>query len=209
MNAILDKENIFWNYVSLTTLKKLNMNTLEVNLKKAKRSSIFAKIVIIFAVIYLLMILIKGAFLFSYESSLPIFNSINLLTGKIIINTYYSPISYIWNSIPDISINSSTPVKYIFQLILPLAFIVLSAYFVNYHKKLKNRYLTLENEIQKEEVLWQKRNENYESKSNQNHGRTIVINTDQKPFWHETWWGQIIIGVAVVFIAATIGLKTI
>ena len=178
-------------------------------LKKTRRRAAISYIVAILAIVYFLMILIKGIYFASADSSYSFINNINDLCLYVINGTYFWPFNGLWEKIAYIDLGQRDPVLFYKVMIPPLTVFMICSFFINDHRALKRKYYELRREIEKEVALRDMRKDAGIESVSENATVDVVVSnaTNNDPAWHNTWWGKICIGLAIVLITTAIGLK--
>lgn len=179
-------------------------------LKKRGRNAGFAFIIGLLAAIYLLMVTIKGFYLWSYGSDFAVLKAIHHGVASFIQSTSsLPPVSWLWNNIPYISFEGGDILGFYAVIMPPAVVIFICAFFIADHRAMKDKFRELKAEIEREIALREMRKEAGIETVPESATVDVVISnaTNDDPAWHETWWGRIAIGVATVLVATAIGLK--
>jgi len=178
-------------------------------IKKTRWKSWLAQAIVILTMIYLLMVLIKSLYILSIGSSFEPVTRINQLLELIIIKSSVYHFSILWELIPNIAFNTLDIILFYKVISPPIIIMLICSFFISDYQQIKQKIFLLKEEIEKEIALKELRKEaGIETISENATIDVIVSNTnDSAPLWHETWWGRIFIGIAIIIIATTIGIK--
>ena len=182
---------------------------LKEKLKKTKRRSLLSYLVIFFVVLYFLMAIIKGLYLWTDESDVSLAVSINSAMKCIITATWIFPISGLWESIPAAPFEGRGILEFYKVIVPPAVILGICALFISDHRALRAKFHELKSEIEKEINLREMRKEAGLETVAENATVDVIISntTNNDPAWHETWWGRVFIGVAIALIVAAFGIK--
>ena len=178
-------------------------------LKRTSRNSKISILVALLSVLYFCMITIKGIHYFSDGSSNNLALKIHYGTTWIIQNTYFPPLDYLWNKIPSIPFEGKNILAFYKVIIPPAVVFLICSFFINDHRSLKTKFHELKAEVEKEIALKDLRRDAGINTVPENATVDVVISnaTNSDPSWHDTWWGRIAIGLAIVLVATALGLK--
>lgn len=155
------------------------------------------------------MTCIKGLYIWTDQSQIGVLQNIHAGMLWIIEHSYIFPIHIFWNEIPYIPFEGNDMLQFYKAIIQPAAVFTICALFISDHRSLKAKFNELKAEIEKEIALRDMRKEAGIETVSENATVDIVIssavNTD--PSWHDTWWGKVVIGVAIALVVAAFGLK--
>lgn len=180
-------------------------------LLKYKKYAIISWVFIILAFLYLLMVLTKGVWVYTYEPTNKFSSTAFNWANSIIDKTYFFPINYLWDYIPNIAINDIDHKTLFIVFIPPLVIFLVAFLYIDTYRALKRNEYELNKEVTRKLAIRKKEQEAglYE---NQN-PETINIKIETKELkvipWHNKWWGKIIIPLLVLMIATAVGLRTL
>ncbi|MCE8037868.1 hypothetical protein [Halomonas sp. MCCC 1A11062] len=182
---------------------------LKEKLKKTRRRSLLSYLVIFLAVLYFLMSIVKGLYLWTDQSDVRLALSINSAMSWVIAATWIFPISNLWQSIPAVPFEGRGILEFYKVIVPPMVVIGVCALFISDHRALRVKFHELKSEIEKEINLREMRKEAGLETVAENATVDVVISnaTNNDPAWHETWWGHVFIGVAIALIVAVFGIK--
>ncbi|WP_341665133.1 hypothetical protein [Vibrio sp.] len=179
-------------------------------LRKTRRRAMVARVCILLAVIYLLMVFVKTVYLASKGVDFSFFQHIHLLSARAISITYVFPVDIVWESARYIRFEGKPDLIEMYSIFaIPSVFIIVSAFFISDHKALKSKYHELRAQIQEDIYLREMRKDADIEIVPENASVDIIIDSakNDDPAWHNTGWGKILVGVFIAAIAAAIGLK--
>ncbi|WP_445357363.1 hypothetical protein ACJJIC_15585 [Microbulbifer sp. ANSA002] len=174
---------------------------------KAKRRSIFSYVIGFFVVIYFCMITIKGIYFWTEGSLFTFAHNIHMWTSWLIAET--RPINGLWQIIPAIPFEGRDILAFYKVIIPPFVIFGVCALFILDHRILKQKFYELKDQIEKEIALREMREEAGLETLKENSTIDIMVRnaTNDDPPWHDTWWGRVVIGVAIVLVVTAFGLK--
>lgn len=177
-------------------------------LKKSRQKAIIAIIVASIATIYFLMTFIKGVEIWTYGSAYPFPTNLNNGANWLIEKTSFFLMNFAWESIPALPLDGRSSLLFLKVIIPPAAVFTICGFFIHDYRLLKSKFKELKAEIEKELALKEMRKEAGIETVADNATVDVVINnaTNTDPSWHNTWWGKIAIGIAIILIAAAIGI---
>ena len=178
-------------------------------LKKTRRNSIIAKIVILMSMLYLLMIAVKGLYFLTDGNSFGFLAKINEVMRWIIVNTYFTPLNFVWDKIPSTLYESGDPFLFYKVIIPPAVLFMVSNLFIRDHRLLKAEYAGLKDEIEKEITLRDMRKDAGIHTVSESATIDVIINnaTNSDPLWHNTWWSKIILAISIALLLVPLGFK--
>ncbi len=182
---------------------------LKEKLKKTSRRSRISYLVILLAVIYFLMTVVKGAYLWTDGSEFYLAQKIHTAMKWLIETTWVFGISELWKSIAALPFENGDILGF-YKVIIPPAIVVfICALFISDHRLLRSKYYELKVEIAREIALRDMRKEAGISNAAESATVDVIISntTNTDSAWHDTWWGRVSIGVAIALIAAVFGIK--
>ncbi|WP_348678248.1 hypothetical protein [Alcanivorax profundi] len=182
---------------------------LKEKLKKTRRRSLLSYLVIFLAVVYFLMTVVKGLYLWTEGGNGGLAASVNSAMSWVITGTWIFPISSLWQSIPAAPFEGQGVLEFYKIIIPPMVLIGICTLFISDHRALRAKFYELKSEIEKEISLREMRKEAGLEAAAENATVDVVISnaTNNDPAWHDTWWGRVFIGVAIALIVAAFGIK--
>lgn len=177
-------------------------------LKKSRQKAIIATIVASIASIYFLMTFIKGVEIWTYGSAYPFPASLNNGANWLIDTTFFFPMNFAWETIPALPLDGRSSLLFFKVIIPPAVVLTICGFFINDHRLLKNKFKERKAKIEEELALKEMRKEAGIETVAENPTVDVVISnaTNTDPSWHNTWWGKIAIGLAIILIATAIGI---
>ncbi len=180
-------------------------------LSKYKTYATISRVFIVIAITYLLMVVVKGLWTYTDEPNNRVSSIIYYWTTIIISKTYFFPINYLWDYIPNIGLSHLSVKTLYIVFIPPVAIITISSIYIENYKILKSEKWLLDKEIAKQinikKGLQQKGY--YEKESIETIEIKVDSNKNKDTLWHNKWWGKIVIPLLVLMIATAIGLRAI
>lgn len=182
-------------------------------LKKSRKRAYIARFLLLVSILYLSMIIIKTISFYSQETEL--FKNIHALMSQIINSTMNYGGSYLWDFIPilDFPTGLRLSIDDLFDfyktLIIPIIFIGICTFFNQDYSNIKSEYISLKNQIKNEKDLRELRKANgLEKLSDKDTIELVISNTNSElTAWHNTWWGKIVIGIAIAAIVVKLGMR--
>jgi hypothetical protein len=181
---------------------------IKAKLKITGRRSLIAYLIAALSSLYFFMASLKGMYLFTHDSTYTFPQKINFGAKWIINETWFFPIDYFWKIMPAVPFSGQNILEF-YQVIIPPAIVFgICALFILDHKLLKKKFHELKCEIEREISLQEMRKEAGLQKASESATVDIMISNaiNNDPAWHDTWWGKVVIGVAILLVAAAIGL---
>lgn len=123
---------------------------LKEKLKKTRRRSLLSYLVIFLVVVYFLMTIVKGLYLWVGGSNASIALSIHYAMSWVINSTWIFPISSLWQSIPAVSFEGGRVLEFYKVIVPPMVVIGICALFISDHMMLRDKFYELKSEIEKE-----------------------------------------------------------
>ncbi len=178
-------------------------------LKITGRRSHISMILIIVVMLYFSMLLLKTMYIETNESSILLVQNIHNEIGRIISLTLYLPIEWLWNWIPYTSVRTNDLLEFYKPIIPGFIIITICGLFIHDHQALKQKFKKFKTDIEDEIIRRQMKKEAGLVNSPDPVTVDVLIEnkTNNDPSWHETWWGKLIIGVAIALIVAAFGIS--
>jgi hypothetical protein len=178
-------------------------------LEKSKKRSRLAYMVIFLAIAYFLMAVVKGVYFWTDGSYFPLAQNVNSGIKWLFAKTWVFPISELWKTIPAIPFEGRDILSLYKVIIPPGVVFLICGLFITDHRILRSKFYELKTEIEKELALREMRKDAGLETLSESASIDIVISkaTNNDPSWHNTYWGKVIIGVAIAAVVSAIGLK--
>ena len=178
-------------------------------LKKTGRKSKVAYLIALLVIIYFVMTLLKGLYIWTDGSEFTLGNNINNGISWVIGYTSFPPLDSLWLNIPFVPFEGGEMLNFYKVIVPPAIIFFICALFIADHRILRNKFFTLKAEIEKEVALRDIRKDaGIETVSESATVDVVISNaTNKDPSWHDRWWGKITIGVGITMIAVALGLK--
>lgn len=178
-------------------------------LRRACKRARVGYVIVLLVVIYLLMAVIKGVYFRTYGSDFTFAQNINYGIAWLFEKTWIFPISTLWELIPAIPFEGRDLLAFYKVIVPPVVVFGICMLFVADCRALRDKFYELKAEIEKEVALREMRKDAGLETAPESVSIDVLISnaTNDDPAWHSTWWGQIVIGVAIALIVAAIGLQ--
>lgn len=178
-------------------------------LRKTKRNAMIAVIPLFLAILYFIIMIIKGVYFWTDGSDFKLAQSIHELCRLVISSTYIFPLNIVWEKAQFFPFEGGSQLDVFKVMIPPLVVVFLSCMFIGEHFRVKKKFLELKVEIDKEIALKEMRKD--AGLETVPEGATVDIIIDQAETkakaWQDTWWGRIAIGVCIALIVAIVGIN--
>src|SRR5690606_20514771 len=112
--------------------------------------SLLSYLLIFLAVLYFLMTVVKGLYLWTDESDVSLALSINSSMSWVITATWIFPISSLWQLIPAAPFEGRGILEFYKVIVPPMVVIGICALFISDHRALRAKFHELKSEIEKE-----------------------------------------------------------
>ena len=206
------KLKVFHPISSIHSYVVKNMKFID-KLKQTGRRACVAKFILLCSMIILLMKIVKSLYFLFGSFNFELANKTQVLIGDIIQYSYIFPIDNLWDIIDYPKLNElkslSDIISFYSSVGIPIIMMVVCTFFIKEHNRLKIKYLELKDTIEKDIALKEMKRAAGIDTVTENTTVDIIIKNVQNndPSWHNTVFGQVIIGVAIAAIIATLGLK--
>jgi len=178
-------------------------------LKKTGRRSRLSYLFSLLAVIYFLMTVVKGIYIWTAGSGFSLAQSVHAGMKWLIETTWVFGVSDLWKSIAAVPFEGRDTLGLYKVIIPPAVVFFICALFISDHRSLRSKYYELKAEVEKEIALRDMRKDAGIDTVAESATVDVVISnaTNSDPAWHDTWWGRVSIGVAIALIVAAFGIK--
>ncbi|MCU7918982.1 MAG: hypothetical protein KZQ95_11570 [Candidatus Thiodiazotropha sp. (ex Epidulcina cf. delphinae)] len=178
-------------------------------LRRSSKRARVAYVVALLAMIYFFMTVIKGVYFWTDGSDFALAQKINYGIAWLFEKTWIFPLSTLWELIPAILFEGRDIFAFYKVIVPPGVVFGICMLFVADFRVLRAKFHELKVEIEKEVALREMRKDAGLETAPESVSVDVLISnaTNDDPAWHNTWWGQIIIGIAIALVVAAIGLQ--